>query len=107
MEVSEMSRELNGAAQAAADLQRLQSRVQLEAWAETVLQSYVREFGSPELGARVLAVVGRELRAHAVALRQGMGSLDQMAAIGDALLHCAEQARRKAAAPVQIVGGGT
>jgi hypothetical protein len=105
MEVSDMSGPKNGAGRQAADLARLQSRVQLEAWAETVLQSYVREYGSPELGAKVLANVGRELAQHAVHLRLGQGSLSQMQAIGESLMAAAETARRKAAAPVQIVGG--
>lgn len=78
-----------------AELIRLQSRVQLEAWAASIFESYVREFGCTELASHVLALVGRELRAHAVAVRQGLGSLDKMAAIGDALANAGEHAQRK------------
>lgn len=81
--------------QQGAELIRLQSRVQLEAWAASIFASYVREFGSTELASHVLALVGRELRAHAVAIRQGVGSLDQMGAIGDALANAGAQARAK------------
>ena len=88
--------------QRGAELLRLQSRVQLELWAQTILESYVKEFASEDLAARVLALVGRELHAHAVAVRQGLGSLDQMAAIGDALTHCGEGAQRKQVAIAKL-----